>query len=380
MAAQARPLDVAKSIQYGHAANGAGQRLPRISGLMRAAVLRSFGSPSGFVLEEAADPELGPGEVLVRVHAVCVNRTDVHVIERTNIGRAAALPHIGGLDPAGEVVAVAPGVTTPSVGTRVVTRPLIPCEECRFCRADHEAGCERPSYVGVHRPGGFGELVALPARAVFPIPDGIDWVTATATAHTIPVAIHLLETVGGVGPSDRLLVFGAAGGVGSAAVQLARRLGARVIATASSEEKLHALRELGAETAIAPLDPTGLAERVRAMTDGQGVTVAVDNIGSPLLWPEVVASLDKGGRILSCGAHAGGRVELDLNLFYRMQLRLLSTAGTTGAEFRRALDLVASGAVRPLVHDVRPLAAIESAFDDLLARRNTGKIVLQVPA
>jgi NADPH:quinone reductase-like Zn-dependent oxidoreductase len=347
---------------------------------MRAAVLRSFGSPSGFVLEDVADPEPGPGDVLVRVHAVCVNRTDVHVIERTNIGRGIVLPHIGGLDPAGEVVAVGPGVETPSVGTRVVARPLIPCLDCRFCRSGHEAGCERPSYVGVHRPGGFGELVALPARAVFAIPDGVDWVTATAAAHTIPVAIHLLETVGEVGPSDRVLVVGAAGGVGSAAVQLARQLGARVIATASSEAKLDALRDLGAETTIAPLDPTGLAERVRAMTDGEGVTVAVDNIGSPALWPEVVASLDKGGRILSCGAHAGGRVELDLSLFYRMQLRLLSTAGTTSEEFRRALDLVASGAIRPLVHDVRPLASIESAFDDLLARRNTGKIVLQVSA
>lgn len=369
-----------ESIQYEHVANGPRLDLRTFGGLMRAAVLRSFGSPGGFVLESVADPVPGPGDVLVRVHAVCVNRTDVHVIERTNIGRNVTLPHIGGLDPAGEVVATGPGVETPAVGTRVVARPLIPCLACRFCRSGDEAACERPEYVGVHRPGGFGELVVLPARAVFAIPDGVDWVSATAAAHTIPVAIHLLETVGQIGPTDRVLVVGAAGGLGSAAVQLAGRLGARVIAAASTEAKLGLLHELGAETTIDSADTAGLAKRVRAATDGLGVTVAVDNVGSPSLWSEVVASMDKGGRILSCGAHAGGRVELDLNLFYRMQLRLLSTAGTTSEEFRRALDLVASGAVRPVVHDVRPLAEIQGAFEDLLGRRNAGKVVLDVSA
>ncbi len=347
---------------------------------MRAAVLRAFGSPDGFVLESVADPIPGPEEVLIRVHAVCVNRTDVHVIERTNIGRGITLPHIGGLDPAGEVVAVGPRVETPAVGARVVARPLIPCLDCRFCRSGHEAGCERPVYIGVHRPGGFGELVALPARAVFPIPDAVDWISAAAAAHTVPIAIHLLETVGEVGPSDRVLVVGAAGGLGSAVVQIARRLGARVIAVAGTEAKLARLRELGAETVILSAEPHGLADRVRAETGGLGVTVAVDNVGSPSLWPEVVASMDKGGRILSCGAHAGGRVELDLSLFYRMQLRLLSTAGTTSDEFRRALELLASGAVLPVIHGVRPLGEIREAFEDLLARRNAGKIVLAVPA
>jgi NADPH:quinone reductase-like Zn-dependent oxidoreductase len=345
---------------------------------MRAAVLRSFGTPEGFVIETVPDPEPGPGEVLVRVERVCVNRTDVHVIEGTNIGRGIALPHIGGLDPAGEVVALGPGVDAPALGTRVVARPLIPCLACRFCTAGRESVCERPSYVGVHRPGGFGELVALPARAVFPIPDGVDWVAAAATAHTIPVALHLVETVGGVGPDDRVLVIGAAGGLGSAAVQIARRLGATVIAAAGSMDKLESLRGLGVDATVDSSDPRGMADRVRALTDGHGVTVAIDNVGAPDLWPEVVASLDKGGRILSCGAHAGGRVALDMSLFYRMQLRLLSTAGTTSDEFRRSLELVADRTVRPVVHDVRPLSEIASAFHDLLDRRNTGKIVLQV--
>jgi NADPH:quinone reductase-like Zn-dependent oxidoreductase len=368
----------AVSIQFRHVANGTCGDERQDRALVRAAVLRSFGSPDGFIVEAYEDPVPGPGEVLVRVHAVCVNRTDVHVMERTNIGRGTELPHVGGLDPAGVVVGCGPGVTEPAVGTRVVARPMVPCLACRFCLGGREAVCERPVYIGVHRPGGFGELVALPARAVFPIPDGVDDVAAAATAHSVPVALHLLGTVGGVGPADSVLVVGAAGGLGLAAVQLARRLGAIVVAAARGEEKLRVLQGLGVEHVVSYEEPGALAPAVRAATGGFGVTVAVDNIGSRELWPHVVASLDKGGRILSCGAHAGGRVELDLSLFYRMQLRLLSAAGTTTEEFRRALDLVADGTVRPHVHGEWPLEGIGDAFRELLARRNIGKIVLRV--
>jgi NADPH:quinone reductase-like Zn-dependent oxidoreductase len=357
-----------RSIQFGHAPNWiALLRWDRR--LMRAAVLHDGQAGRSFVLTDWPDPIPGPGEVLVRVDAVCVNRTDVHVIERT---------HIGGLDPAGVVVALGPGVSDPPVGTRVVARPLIPCLDCRFCHDGPESACERPTYIGVHRPGGFAELVALPARAVHAIPSGVEAADAAAAAHSVPIAIHLLETVGRVTPRDTVLIVGAAGGVGIAALQVARHLGARVIAVASDDAKLGSLERLGADVTISSADPTTLAEAVRAQTGGRGVSVAVDNVGSPELWPAVVASMDKGGRILSCGAHAGGMVALDMNLFYRMQLRLLSTAGTTDDEFRRALGLVADGVVSPIIHAIRPLDEITAAFADLLARRNTGKIVLRV--
>ena len=124
-------------------------------------------------------------------------------------------------------------------------------------------------------------------------------------------------------------------------------------------------------------DPAELATQVRALTGGHGVTVAVDNVGSASLWPGVVGSLDKGGRVLTCGAHAGGLVELDLSYFYRMQLRLLATAGSTIPEFQRALELVSEGAIRPRIHHEWPLEGIADAFRELLGRRNLGKIVLR---
>lgn len=345
---------------------------------MRAAVLREFGSPEGIHLETLPDAVPGPGEVLMRVQAVCVNRTDVHVMERTAIGRSVTLPHIGGLDPAGVVVAHGAGVDAPRIGSRVVARPMIPCQVCRFCAAGRESVCERPSYVGVHRQGGFAELVALPARAVFPIPGELDPEDAAVAAHSVPVALHLLDAVGAVGPGDRVLVIGAAGGLGLAAVQIAHHLGAMVIGAVADRAKLSSLDCCGPDHVVDYAEPSDLPSQVRQLTGGFGVTVAVDNVGSAALWPYVVASLDKGGRILTCGAHAGGVVPLDITGFYRLQLRLLATAGSTGEEFRRALDLVAARVVRPVRHGTWELDAIRDAFKELLARRNTGKIVVRV--
>jgi NADPH:quinone reductase-like Zn-dependent oxidoreductase len=344
---------------------------------MRAAVLRAFGGPEGLVVGEVPSPVPGPGEALVRVRTVCVNRTDLHVMHRTNIGRNATLPHISGVDPAGEVVAVADDVTTLRPGDRVVARPMIPCLACRFCTSERESMCERPVYIGVHRPGGFGELVALPARVLYAVPDDLSLVAASAMAHSVPIALHLVGTVGRVGPDDRVLVVGAAGGVGLAAAQIARTLGATVIAAARSTDRLAAIAD-HADELVAYDDPAELPARIRALGGGFGVSVAVDNVGDPALWPHVVASLDKGGRILSAGSHAGSTMPLDLPLFYRMQLRLLATAGFSDAEFRDALALVAGRRIEAVVHAEYPLSAIREPFEAMIARRNVGKLVVHV--
>ncbi|HEU4674236.1 MAG TPA: alcohol dehydrogenase catalytic domain-containing protein [Candidatus Limnocylindrales bacterium] len=344
---------------------------------MRAAVLRAFGGPHGLVVGEVDPPVPAEGEALVAVRSVCVNRTDLHVMHRTNIGRNATVPHIGGVDPAGEVVAVGAGVGELRPGDRVVARPMIPCLDCRFCTSGRESMCERPVYVGVHRPGGFGELVALPARVLYPIPDEVSFETASGMAHSVPIALHLVSTVGEVGPGDDVLVLGAAGGVGVAAAQVARTLGARVIAAARSDDRLAPLSDI-ADASVTYDDPAALPMRVRELTDGRGVSVAIDNVGDPVLWPHVVAAVDKGGRILSAGSHAGATMPLDLPTFYRMQLRLLATAGFSDREFRDALRLVAEGEVRVVVHRAYELDTIHDAFEEMLARRNVGKLVVHV--
>jgi NADPH:quinone reductase-like Zn-dependent oxidoreductase len=189
-----------------------------------------------------------------------------------------------------------------------------------------------------------------------------------------------LRAVGTVGPGDRVLVIGAAGGLGLAAMQIARHLGATVIGAVADRAKLDGLERFQPDAVVDYADPAAMTAAVRAATDGRGVSVAVDNVGSPELWPHVVASVDKHGRIVSCGAHAGGIVSLDMSYFYRMQLRFLATAGTTAQEFRDALALVADGTVGPVASAIRPLDAIAESFGDLQARRNVGKIVVQVRA
>jgi len=345
---------------------------------MRAAVLRSFGGPDGISVESWPDPVPAADEVLVRVRAVAVNRTDVYAMTRTNIGRRVELPHVGGVDPAGEVVGLGSAATEWSVGDRVVARPMIPCQGCRFCHSGPESMCERPAYIGIHRPGGFAELVALPARALYEIPPDVSFEQASAMAHSVPIAVHLLRTVGGVGPADTVLVVGAGGGLGVACLQVARVLGARVIAAVGDQGKVSASIAAGADEALTyePLDT--FPDRIRSLSRNTGPTVLVDNIGDGRLWAALVASLDRGGRIVSCGSHAGGLVELDLNLFYRQQLSLLSTAGTSDEEFRDALRLVAEGHVRPIIHEVFPLDGIRAAFQVMLDRGNVGKLVIRV--
>lgn len=345
---------------------------------MLAAVLRAFGGPDGLAVEEVPTPLPGSGEALVRVRAVCVNRTDVHVMHRTKIGRNATLPHIGGVDPAGEVVALGPGVDGIKLGQRVVARPMIPCLLCRFCVGGRESLCERPTYVGVHRPGGFGELVALPTRALYALPDGVDFVTAAAFAHSVPIALHLLRSVGEVGAEDTVLVMGAAGGFGVAAVQVARALGARVIAAARSLERLAPMADM-VDGMVAYDLPASLTARVRELSAGHGATVAIDNVGDITLWPHVIASMDKGGRILSAGSHAGTIMPLDLPVFYSRQLRLLATSGFSGDEFLEALDLVAQDRVKLIVRRGFSIEGVSEAFTELLNRQAVGKIVIEFP-
>jgi threonine dehydrogenase-like Zn-dependent dehydrogenase len=267
-------------------------------------------------------------------------------------------------------------VSARRVGDRVVARPMIPCRDCRFCSTGRESMCGRPVYVGVHRPGGFGELVALPARSVYPIPDAMPFAVASALAHSVPIGLHLVQTVGQVGPGDRVLVVGAAGGLGLVVAQLALMLGASVIAAARDVDRLAHLAGTCGFAAYGR--PEELPGQVRALTDGFGATVAIDNVGDPALWPAIVGSMDKGGRILSAGSHAGSIMPLDLPQFYRLQLRLLATAGFSEAEFRAAIDLVARDEIRTIIHREYPLASIRDAFVDLAARRNVGKLVVDL--
>ena len=340
---------------------------PILAATVKAVVIREFGPPEVMRLEDVPTPSPGPDEVLIRVHAVSVNRTLDLAVRAGTYASRAALPHVLGVDPSGVVAAVGPAVTTRAVGDRVVTRQILR-------PATATAG---PMLLGVHAWGGYAEYVTVPASATHPIPDGLDFVTATVVARHGPTALSMLRDVARVARGEWVLVMGASGGLGIAGIQAARGLGARVIAAAGADDRVRAAADLGADAGV-NYRTQDLAAEVRRITGGRGADVVFENIADPELFPRAFASLARRGRLVTAGAHGGGTVPLDVKSLY---LNGLSVIGSTGQitpdDLTATLGDAAAGRHRVLVDRVLPLHAAVEAHHLVAARTGIGKIVLQ---
>ncbi|MFI7667573.1 NADPH:quinone oxidoreductase family protein [Nocardia sp. NPDC049526] len=325
---------------------------------MRAARCTEYGAPGGLSVVELDDPQPGPGEVLIRVHAAAVNYPDVLVIaNRYQV--SAPLPFTPGSEFAGVITALGPGVTGPPVGSPV---------------------------AGAAFTGAFAEQIVVPAAGLRPIPDGLDMVHAAAFHVTYATAYHSLVTIGEGKAGEWAVVLGAAGGVGTATVDVGTRLGLHVIAAASSEDRLVVARKLGAEAGIDYVRED-LKKRLREVTGGEGVHLVIDPVGGDYS-EAALRGLRRGGRFVTVGYADGKIPSIPLNLV------LLKEATVRGFEIRMlrqyAKDAVAAGdralaamvrdGMRPLVSQVHSLADIATALTDVAERRTTGKIVLDMTA
>jgi len=341
---------------------------------MKAVVIREFGGPERLSLEEIATPEVLPGHVLIRVRACGVNRVlDVVVREGKSGFPGVRLPLISGAEPAGEVVDVGAGVNSVRPGDRVVCVPWISCGECDPCLDGKENLCQSHQLLGVHRNGGYAEYVLVPERSIVPIPDEVDFVQAAAAPVVFSAAWHLLVTRGRVGPDDTVLVLGASGGLGIAAIQIAKLMGARVLAAAGSDHKAKLAESIGADVGINYTG--GFAQAALEATDGKGPTVVFESVGAPT-WNDTLACVAHQGRILTCGATGGNRVELDFRAFYRKHLTLISSSNGTRAEAKVYFGHMARGALKPVIYRTFPLEEAGKAQELLMNREHFGKIVL----
>jgi NADPH:quinone reductase len=264
------------------------------------------------------------------------------------------------------------------VGDRVVPQPLITCGDCAACRAGREIQCRRPRIFGVHVWGGDAQYAVIPARNLVRIPDGLTYQQASAIMIMFPTAWHLLAGRAQVQPGETVLVMGAAGSLGLAGLQIAKHLGARVIAAAGADWKLERVRALGADEGINYATHT-LSEEVLRLTDGLGADVVFENISSRELFPQSMASLGWGGRLVTCGTHGGGVVEIALRPFYVKQQSLLGSAGATRAETEAVYRLIAAGQMHPIVEHVLPLEQIAEGHRLAADRASFGRVVLDVP-
>jgi NADPH:quinone reductase-like Zn-dependent oxidoreductase len=297
-------------------------------------------------------------------------------------GRAQArhpvpLPHVPGIDPAGVVVARGGSVVRPDLGERVVVKPAIACHRCRTCRAGEDDACPDAVNVGVHRPGGMAEYVSVPASNVFPIPPNLSFAAATAIAHSFPVALQMIRDRARLEPGETMLVTSAAGAIGSAAVQLGRLLGARVIAAAGGDDRVAYVRTLEPDAVIDYRARPAFGAAVRELVPA-GVDLYVESAGDPQIWREALSALGRKGRAVVCGSHAGGRVEVDLNWLFRNRISILGASGSSVRTMREVIDLAGAGRIEPNIHTVLPLERAREAFEILLRRENRGKVVLRV--
>lgn len=333
---------------------------------MQAVVMRAFGGPEVLRVEDVAVPRPGPGEVLIKVEAVSVNRTLDLAVRAGTYARPARLPHVLGTDPSGTIVALGDGVTARKAGDRVTTSP-------RIKAATPESP---PIILGVQAWGGYAQYVTLPAANTHVLPDTLDFGAATVVARHAPLAFNQLQARARVRPGEWVLVMGAAGGLGSAAVQVAKYLGARVIAAAGSEERVKAAQALGADASI-NYRAADLFAETRRITQGRGVDVVIENIGDAALFPKAFASLGRNGRLVTAGAHAGGKVALDLHYLYLNYIEIIGSPSHTDSDVELSLKVAAEGGLTPLIDRELPLAEAAAAHRLVEAREGIGKVVLR---
>lgn len=341
---------------------------------MKAFQLLAHGRPGRFEFRELSAPSPGPDEAVVRVRACGLNHLDLW-LEEGALPIAVTLPRTPGCEVAGEILALGADVTDRQVGERVAVQSNLFCGACEFCQRGEESLCLNSALLGVERDGGLAEQVVVPARALVRLPAAVDFRTAAALTLAGSTAMHMLTDRVQVRPGDRVLVIGAASGVGSAAIQIARGLGARVVSTGSTPAKRELALRLGAEAAFDPTDPTWPAQ-VRAWSGKRGVDVVVEHVGGPVL-EQVFHCLARGGTVVTCGATAGREVTLRLWPFFVKQHRLVGSYGRTRRDLAATLDWAAAGRLRPVIDRVLPLAEAAAGFAALRARAVLGKVVVE---
>jgi zinc-binding alcohol dehydrogenase/oxidoreductase len=320
---------------------------------MRAVRIHEDGGPEVLAYEEAPDPEPGDGEVLVELRAASLNHLDVFV--RRGLP-SVPKPRILGADGAGIRV---------DTGERVVINPGL----------EHPDG--RISVVGEHRDGTHAELVAVPEESVYPLPDEISFEEGAAFPLVFETAYRMLVTRARLREGEWVLVWGVGGGVATAALSIATALGARVLATSSSDEKLARATELGADAVVN--HATGdVRAAAKEATGGTGIDIVVEHVGEAT-WATSLAVAGQGGRIAVCGATTGPNPPANLHRIWWKQLSVYGSTMGGREDFEGAYELVKSRRARPVIDRVFPLSEIRAAHERLEAGEQMGKIVLSIP-
>ncbi len=344
---------------------------------MHTVQITEHGGPDVITYAECDAPTVTSDEVLVDVKAGALNHLDVWT-RRGLPGLDLTMPHTPGSDAAGVVTAVGDDVTRFAVGDHVAVTAGVSCGRCEFCRNGDPTLCERYQVLGEHRPGVHAERVAVPADNLVTVPEHVDWTVAGSASLVFQTAWRMLMTRGDLSAGESVLVLGASGGVGHAAVQIAAYAGAEVYATASTEEKLKYADACGADHLI-NYETEDFARAIYDRTDGRGVDMVVDHVGAAT-YPDSLKSLAKGGRIVTCGATTGPDPGAGLNRIFWNQLSVIGSTMATPGEVDEVLELVWDGTFEPRIREVLPMSETATGHQMLEDRDGFGKVVVMPDA
>ena len=339
---------------------------------MRAVRIHRTGGPEVLEVEEIEEPAPGRGELLVRVRATSVNHRDIWIRRgHPHPAYRVAMPAILGIDLSGDVVALGPTVEGFAEGDRVTVCPYLPCGRCTFCRRARPQYC--PNFDVYH--GTYADLASLPASAALKVAPHVSDEALASFSNSYITAWEMLVGKARVGPADTVFVWAGTSGLGYAAIEIARVAGARVFASAGTQEKMTVLRARGVELVVNHHEP-GLVEMIDEATDGSGVTIVFEHVGRAT-WERSLAMAAPGGAVVTAGATSGDEVSMDVTALFVKQLRILgSRLGTMDAALG-ALGHLEAGHFEPIVGAVVGLSEVERAHRLLEEGSVVGKIVVK---
>jgi NADPH:quinone reductase-like Zn-dependent oxidoreductase len=343
--------------------------------LMKAVVIERFGDCSVLEPSQVETPELDQNDVLIKVNVAGVNHVDLDI--RAGIsGIAVKLPHILGVDAAGTIVDVGNGVSNFNIGDRVIPHFELACGNCRNCISGRENICLNFGILGGTCWGTYAEYVKVQSHHLMRIPDGLNDIDAVAAFIPFATCWEAMMTNGKLVPGETVLINAAGSGVGTAGLQIAQMAGCRIIATAGSNEKLQKARELGADITI-NYQHENTVDAIMQATAGIGVNLALDMVGGEVLI-NTIKSMAPGGRIVSVGAHAGEKVEIDFIELFRKHIAIFGCGRSTRAVGEHVLDLVTAGKLKPVIERVLPLNDAAQAHQLLEDRACFGRLLLEL--
>ncbi len=340
---------------------------------MKAAVFKEFGGTDKIKYEDFPDPVVKSEEVLVKVKACALNHLDIW--QRQGLP-GVKLPHISGSDVSGIVEKPGEGVEWINTGDEVIVSPGISCMRCEKCLIGDDNQCNQFNILGYRNNGGYAEYVSVPAVNILPKPKNLSFEEAASIPLVFLTAWHMLVGRAGIKPGDTILVQAGGSGVGIAAIQIGKLFNARVITTVGSDEKIEKAKALGADYVI-NYRQNNFEDEVNKITDKKGVDIVIDHIG-PEVWDKNIRSLARNGRLVTCGATSGPSASIDLRYVFSRHLNILGSYMGRKSELIEVLKFVESGRLKPVVHKVYGLKDAGKAQQEMLDRKNFGKIVLLI--